>query len=173
MFAATTGSRPARHSATTSGAQSHQSEGITAASRPAQDPGQLGVRERAGELDDAALVERQEPLGERPRDLAVDADAQVAVDQLRRLDQQLRALVRDRPSRRSRRSGDLAVRPGRRSRPTASQIASSSGIAWWTTSSISAGKPRPIRVRRIASDTARMRSTRSENRSRSSLRRSA
>ena len=88
--AATTGSRPARHSATTSGAQSHQSEGITAASRPARIAGQLRVRERAGELDDSARVERLEPLGERPWDLAVDADAQVAVDQLRRLDEQLR-----------------------------------------------------------------------------------
>ena len=35
MRAASTGTRPARHSATISGAQSHHSDGITATSTPA------------------------------------------------------------------------------------------------------------------------------------------
>ena len=138
-----------------------------------QDRGQLGVRERAGELDDSALVERREPLGERPWDLAVDADAQVAVDELRRLDEQLRPLVGiGRADEADRQRDRCPVRAGGRARRPPRSPASS-GIAWWTTSIISAGKPSPTSVRRMASDTARMRSTRSENRSRSSLRRSA
>ncbi len=94
MFAPITGTPPARHSATTSGAQSHQSDGITAASRPDRIPGSSACEKAPASSTTPRRSSAKEPLGERGGYLSVDADADRAVGELRSLDEQLRALVR-------------------------------------------------------------------------------
>ena len=60
----------------------------------AQQPADLGGREGAAQLDDAAAIERPELLGEAVGHLAEDLDVQPRLGPLRRLDQQLWPLVR-------------------------------------------------------------------------------
>ena len=79
--------RPAARSPTTSTA-------APTASTPREQSADLGRREGAAQLDVAAAIERLELLGEAVGHLAEDLDVQPRLGPLRRLDEQLRALVR-------------------------------------------------------------------------------
>ena len=123
---------------------------------PAEQPADLARRERAFELDDAAPVERSQVLGEALRHLAEDPDSQSGLASAARPGPAAGVPCADRPSPRNATVRFSPTRPGRRSRPTWSQISSSCGIAWRTTSTRSAGYPDASSVLRTLADTARI-----------------
>ena len=85
---------PARHSAAASGAQSHHIDGSTATSTPASTSASSVVANAPAQLAHAARVQRAQRRRERVGHLAVDQHAQRRLHALRRLHEQLRALVR-------------------------------------------------------------------------------
>ena len=123
------GTRPARHSAAISGAQSHHSEGSTATSTPASSSGSSAGAEGAAQLDHAARVERRAAGGRSARrHLAVDEHAQLAARCAGPPRSAAAGPCAGRRSRRRRRSGARRRDRARRSRPSRSQISSAAGI---------------------------------------------
>ena len=119
----TSGTRAARHSAAASGAQSHHSEGsATASTSRSSVPISLGAKAPV-QLDDAARVERAQLLGEAAGHLAdgscTSQRAPACAGPPRRA---AAGPCAGRPSRGTRRSAARRRAPGRRSRPTCSQI---------------------------------------------------
>ena len=137
--AASTGTRPARHSATTSGAQSHHSDGITATSTPPAAPAARSCenapqtrprrarRARAGARRTARAPRRGSARATSARRLRCAASTSSS------------GPCADRPSRRSRPSAARRPGPARGRAPAAPRSACPAGIAWRTTSIISAG----------------------------------
>ncbi len=151
-----------------SGAQSHQTDGITATSTPASSSGrsscpnapQISTTPRVSRARSSAANRSGTSPWMRTR---IGASVRWAAS-ISRLGPFCGSADPKNPT-----TSSSPTRPGLRSRPSASQIAPSSGIAWGTTSIASAGKPAPTSVARIASDTARQTSTPRPKRPRISL----